>query len=104
MVRAGEEQKVWLHCRARPRRFCDNLQHGGSGAIPTICAGGRDSHDSAAEGEEGGRVVMADKVLDCTGLFCPEPVFRTRMALDELAAGQTLEVHADDPAAFEDLR
>jgi TusA-related sulfurtransferase len=47
---------------------------------------------------------MVDKNLDCTGLFCPEPVFRTRMALDELASGQILEVHADDPAAYEDLR
>lgn len=47
---------------------------------------------------------MTETVLDCTGLFCPEPVFRTRMALDELASGQILEVHADDPAAFEDLR
>ena len=47
---------------------------------------------------------MADKQLDCTGLFCPEPVFRTRMAIDELASRQTLEVFADDPAAFEDLR
>jgi TusA-related sulfurtransferase len=26
------------------------------------------------------------------------------MAIDELASGQTLEVFADDPAAFEDLR
>ena len=47
---------------------------------------------------------MVDKTLDCTGLFCPEPVFRTRMALDELKPGQTLEVHADDPAAYEDLK
>ena len=47
---------------------------------------------------------MADKELDCTGLFCPEPVFRTRIAIDELEPGQTLEVHADDPAAYEDLR
>jgi TusA-related sulfurtransferase len=47
---------------------------------------------------------LADKELDCTGLFCPEPVFRTRMALDELESGQTLEVRADDPAAYEDLR
>ena len=47
---------------------------------------------------------MVDKTLDCTGLFCPEPVFRTRMALDELSSSQTLEVHADDPAAYEDLR
>ena len=48
--------------------------------------------------------LMADKELDCTGLFCPEPVFRTRLVIDELTSGQTLEVHADDPAAFEDLR
>jgi TusA-related sulfurtransferase len=47
---------------------------------------------------------VPDKTLDCTGLFCPEPVFRTRMALDELEPGQTLEVRADDPAAYEDLR
>ena len=47
---------------------------------------------------------MVDKTLDCMSLFCPEPVFRTRMALDELTSGQTLEVHADDPAAYEDLR
>ncbi|MBN1683477.1 sulfurtransferase TusA family protein [Candidatus Bathyarchaeota archaeon] len=47
---------------------------------------------------------MVDKTLDCIGLFCPEPVFRTRLALDELEKGQTIEIHADDPAAYEDLR
>ncbi|MCJ7574976.1 sulfurtransferase TusA family protein [Candidatus Bathyarchaeota archaeon] len=46
----------------------------------------------------------ADNQLDCTGLYCPEPVFRTRMALDELEPGETLEVTADDPAAYEDLK
>ncbi len=45
-----------------------------------------------------------DKVLDCTGLYCPEPIFRTRMAMDELEKGQVLEVSADDPAAEADLR
>lgn len=45
-----------------------------------------------------------DKVLDCIGLYCPEPVFRTRLALDEMEAGQVLEVTADDPAAEEDLK
>jgi len=48
--------------------------------------------------------VNADNQLDCTGLYCPEPVFRTRMALDELEPGETLEVTADDPAAYEDLK
>jgi TusA-related sulfurtransferase len=48
--------------------------------------------------------MKADKELDCTGLYCPEPVFHTRMALDELEPGETLEVIADDPAAYEDLK
>ena len=47
---------------------------------------------------------MPDKKLDCIGLFCPEPVFRTRLALDEMKPGQTIEVRADDPASYEDLR
>jgi TusA-related sulfurtransferase len=44
-----------------------------------------------------------DKEVDCLGLFCPEPIFRTRIALDELEKGQILKVTADDPAAEEDL-
>ena len=45
----------------------------------------------------------ADKKLDCLGLFCPEPVFETRMKLDEMKIGETLEVVADDPAAKSDI-
>jgi len=45
-----------------------------------------------------------DVELDCTGLFCPEPIFRTRVALDDMEKGQVLEVTADDPAAEEDLK
>ena len=45
----------------------------------------------------------ADESLDCIGLFCPEPLFQTREAIDALEAGQVLEVLADDPAAEEDL-
>jgi TusA-related sulfurtransferase len=37
-------------------------------------------------------------------LYCPEPVFKTRMELDELNVGEVLEVTADDPAAEEDIR
>ena len=48
--------------------------------------------------------MKSDKILDCTGLYCPEPIFRTRMALDELEPEQVLEVSADDPAAEEDLK
>ena len=43
------------------------------------------------------------KNLDCVGLYCPEPVFRTRQELDKLAVGEVLEVVADDPASEEDI-
>jgi TusA-related sulfurtransferase len=42
--------------------------------------------------------------LDCLGLYCPEPVFKTRMELDEMKKGEVLEVLADDPAAEEDIK
>ena len=38
------------------------------------------------------------------GLYCPEPVFRTRMELDNIRIGEILEVLADDPAAEADIR
>ena len=44
-----------------------------------------------------------DESLDCVGLFCPEPLFQTREAMDEMEVGEILEVLADDPAAEEDL-
>lgn len=48
--------------------------------------------------------VKPDKTLDCLGLYCPEPVFKTRIELDELKKGEVLEVLADDPAAESDIR
>jgi len=45
-----------------------------------------------------------DRFLDCLGLYCPEPVFKTRMELDEMKVGEILEVVADDPAAEEDIK
>ena len=50
-----------------------------------------------------GKDIEPDKRLDCIGLFCPEPVYRTRMELDKLTKGQVLEVDADDPAAEGDI-
>ena len=50
-----------------------------------------------------GRTIKPDRQLDCIGLFCPEPVYRTRMEIDKLAKGQVLEVVADDPAAEGDI-
>jgi TusA-related sulfurtransferase len=50
-----------------------------------------------------GSQTKPDKSLDCVGLYCPEPVFRTRQEIDKLEPGETLEVVADDPAAEEDI-
>ncbi len=50
-----------------------------------------------------GDQIKPDRELDCLGLYCPEPVFRTRQEIDKLEAGQVLEVIADDPAAEEDI-
>jgi tRNA 2-thiouridine synthesizing protein A len=48
--------------------------------------------------------IKPDKTLDCLGLYCPEPVFKTRMELDEMKIGEVLEVVADDPAAEADIQ
>ena len=46
----------------------------------------------------------SDRILDCTGLYCPEPIFRVRLELDYMASGPTVTVMADDPAAEEDIK
>jgi len=48
--------------------------------------------------------VKKDKTLDCIGLYCPEPVFRIRLEMDNMSIGQVLEIVADDPAAEEDIK
>jgi len=50
-----------------------------------------------------GDQIKPNRNLACVGLFCPEPVFRTRQELDKLDVGQVLKVIADDPAAEEDI-
>lgn len=43
------------------------------------------------------------KVIDVRGLYCPEPVFRTKMEIERLKIGDTLKVVADDPESEEDI-
>jgi TusA-related sulfurtransferase len=50
-----------------------------------------------------GNQTKPDRNLDCVGLYCPEPVFRTRQEIDKLEVGEVLEVLADDPAAEQDI-
>ena len=47
--------------------------------------------------------LLPDENLDCTGLYCPVPIFETRKKIDTLKTGQILKVVADDPASEEDI-
>jgi TusA-related sulfurtransferase len=52
----------------------------------------------------GSKVFNPDKQIDCTGLFCPMPIVKTREAIREMGAGQVLEMLSDDPASEPDMR
>jgi len=43
------------------------------------------------------------KVIDATGLACPMPIVQTKQAIDTIASGEVLEVHATDKGAKNDL-
>lgn len=45
----------------------------------------------------------ADKVLDAKGLSCPMPIVKTKKAMNELASGEVLEIHATDKGSKNDL-
>jgi len=44
-----------------------------------------------------------EKKLNATGLFCPEPVFRTKIEIERMQVGEIIIVSADDPAAEDDI-
>jgi tRNA 2-thiouridine synthesizing protein A len=43
------------------------------------------------------------KTIDVRGLFCPEPVFRTKIEMEKLARGEILKILSDDPESEEDI-
>jgi TusA-related sulfurtransferase len=47
--------------------------------------------------------VSPKKTIDVKGLFCPEPVFRTKIEVERMGVGEVLKVVADDPEAEEDI-
>jgi tRNA 2-thiouridine synthesizing protein A len=47
---------------------------------------------------------VADRHLDCLGLFCPMPILKTREALKQMAVGEVLEMLSDDPASEADMQ
>ncbi|MFQ5941291.1 MAG: sulfurtransferase TusA family protein [Nitrososphaerales archaeon] len=48
-------------------------------------------------------VASPTKTIDVKGLFCPEPVFRTKIEVERMGVGEILKVVADDPEAEEDI-
>jgi tRNA 2-thiouridine synthesizing protein A len=48
--------------------------------------------------------LVADRKLDCVGLFCPMPILKTRDALKAMTVGQVLEMTSDDPASEADMK
>jgi tRNA 2-thiouridine synthesizing protein A len=49
-------------------------------------------------------VFNPDKYIDCTGLFCPMPIVKTREAMKVMATGEILEMLSDDPGSDPDIR
>jgi tRNA 2-thiouridine synthesizing protein A len=49
------------------------------------------------------REIIPDEDLDCTGLYCPTPIFETRKKIDSMLSGSILKIIADDPAAETDI-
>lgn len=48
--------------------------------------------------------IVADRVLDARGLFCPLPVLKARRQLRDLMPGQVLQIHATDKSAEADFK
>lgn len=50
------------------------------------------------------KVANPDREIDCTGLFCPMPIVKTREAIAHMTVGQILVMLSDDPASDPDMR
>ncbi len=47
--------------------------------------------------------IKPDIVLDCVGLACPMPIFKTANTIKEMQTGQVLEVQSDDDGIVKDM-
>ncbi|HIF09677.1 MAG TPA: sulfurtransferase TusA family protein [Sneathiellales bacterium] len=47
---------------------------------------------------------MSTATLDTKGLICPLPILKTKKAMKELEAGDTLTVEATDPSSVKDMQ
>ena len=49
-------------------------------------------------------MIKANQSLDCKGLACPMPIVKTKKAMDQLEAGQVIEVQATDKGSLADIQ
>jgi TusA-related sulfurtransferase len=47
--------------------------------------------------------MKTDRTIDCIGLYCPMPIVKTKLELENMNVGEVLEVVADDPGIEKDL-
>ena len=47
--------------------------------------------------------MKADQRLDCVGLSCPMPIYKTAQKMKELKPGEVLEITADDKGIKKDI-
>lgn len=47
--------------------------------------------------------IKPDEVLDCVGLACPMPIYKTANRIREMKPGQVLEVKSDDDGIEKDM-
>jgi len=48
--------------------------------------------------------IKEDVSIDCTGFYCPVPIYETRKKINELKDGQILKLIVDDPTSEVDLK
>ena len=47
--------------------------------------------------------IKPDEILDCVGLSCPMPIFKTANKIREMVSGTVLEVQSDDEGIEKDM-
>lgn len=47
--------------------------------------------------------LVFDKDLDCKGMNCPLPIYKTKQAIDAMEVGQVLKMMATDPGSVADI-
>jgi tRNA 2-thiouridine synthesizing protein A len=59
--------------------------------------------ETARGSSEAAQAVSADAQLDCKGLLCPLPIYRTAQAIARLNPGEMLRVECTDPGSLADF-